>query len=367
MTRSRAATPSCCPSCSSRWRWAALGGRHGADRALPELYDPDGARIGEASGKLEEVLEGLCAYYQRNECRLPEHPQRHHLSLVMIAMMLGVIGVIVVQILPVFQQVLQSGMDVDQSLGDDRRADGSVLGQQLTAPPDRRGGRGARAWPRPVVDTGLFPGLYGRMIAIGFKTGTPDTVMERIAQAYEELVDRRISGLIAALEPTLVAVLCLVIGLILLSVMLMDGSCGNRIKEHDGDAASGRVPKGRGGGGCLRPWLGWAWWVALVFFWGALPARGLDAARLEMAEQAVRRRSPSVMPWRGRYPPDLQYLADRYGLLLDTDRYVYHCRLNGANLMPEILVFHARREPCATDGSTSRTSSLSWLCSGPLR
>ena len=165
------------------------------------------------------MLEGLCAYYQRNEAVSQSIRSAITYPLVMIAMMLGVIGVIVVQILPVFQQVLQSGMDVDQSLEMTAELMDQPRGQQLTARLIAAVDAG-ESLAKAVVDTGLFPGLYGRMIAIGFKTGTPDAVMERIAQAYEELVDRRISGLIAALEPTLVAVLCLVIGLILLSVML---------------------------------------------------------------------------------------------------------------------------------------------------
>ena len=79
--------------------------------------------------------------------------------------------------------------------------------------------------------------------------------------------------------------------------------------------------------------------VALVFFGVRSLRVGSEAARLEMTEQAVRRTVTQCYALEGRYPPDLNYLTDRYGLLLDTDRYVYHYRLNGANLMPEILVF----------------------------
>ena len=37
---------------------------------------------------------------------------------------------------------------------------------------------------------------------------------------YEEEADRKMNGILSALEPTLVAVLSLIVGLILLSVML---------------------------------------------------------------------------------------------------------------------------------------------------
>ncbi|MDY3003067.1 MAG: type II secretion system F family protein, partial [Christensenella hongkongensis] len=49
---------------------------------------------------------------------------------------------------------------------------------------------------------------------------TLDGVMKKVAQHYEEEIDRKLSGIIAALEPTLVAILSVIVGMILLSVML---------------------------------------------------------------------------------------------------------------------------------------------------
>lgn len=47
-----------------------------------------------------------------------------------------------------------------------------------------------------------------------------DEVMRKIADQYEEEIDTRLSGVITAIEPTLVIILSLIVGLILLSVML---------------------------------------------------------------------------------------------------------------------------------------------------
>ena len=57
-------------------------------------------------------------------------------------------------------------------------------------------------------------------MTIGFQTGALDSVMHKIAARYEEETDRRLGALIAALEPTLVAILSIIVGMILLSVML---------------------------------------------------------------------------------------------------------------------------------------------------
>ena len=58
------------------------------------------------------------------------------------------------------------------------------------------------------------------MITVGASTGMTDDVMQRIAGEYEEDLERRIERLISIIEPTLVILLSLVVGMILLSVML---------------------------------------------------------------------------------------------------------------------------------------------------
>mgnify|MGYP002509013650 CR=1 FL=1 len=57
-------------------------------------------------------------------------------------------------------------------------------------------------------------------VAIGFRSGNIDTVMQRIADAYEKETDERMQSIIAVLEPTLVIILSIIVGLILLSVIL---------------------------------------------------------------------------------------------------------------------------------------------------
>ena len=70
------------------------------------------------------------------------------------------------------------------------------------------------------TEAGVFTGLYARMASIGDRTGALDEVMRDIADRYQEEIDFRFTGIIAALEPTLVIILSLIVGMILLSVML---------------------------------------------------------------------------------------------------------------------------------------------------
>ncbi len=66
----------------------------------------------------------------------------------------------------------------------------------------------------------LFEDFHNRMIRVGAASGHEPQVMAKIAALYEEQVEDGFARLVAIIEPTLVALLSVVIGAILLSVML---------------------------------------------------------------------------------------------------------------------------------------------------
>ena len=68
--------------------------------------------------------------------------------------------------------------------------------------------------------SGIFGGLYGKMAILGAKTGNMENVLEKVATTYQEEADEEINDLIAVVEPTLVIILSVIVGIILLSVML---------------------------------------------------------------------------------------------------------------------------------------------------
>lgn len=71
-----------------------------------------------------------------------------------------------------------------------------------------------------LLDSGIFTGMYARMASIGSKTGSMDQVMEQIASFYQDEIDTKMNNMLSVLEPTLVILLSLIVGVILLSVML---------------------------------------------------------------------------------------------------------------------------------------------------
>jgi len=257
--------------------------------------------IGEQAGTLERVMQGLAQYYTREaEVRVTVRNAVTY-PLLMVALMAAVVVVLVVQVLPMFSDVLR-GLGGDLSAPTAARmnagmAAGAVVlalaalalllvvavaallktGRRdrvlrllmralrslrhiadklsagrfasvmamligsgfpleqalalvpgaLTDPSARERVEGLRSqmeggkpFPDAVEAARIFEPVHGKMIRVGYLAGQTETVMERLAARYQDEADDAIRRLVSAIEPTLVAVLSIVIGGILLAVML---------------------------------------------------------------------------------------------------------------------------------------------------
>ena len=251
------------------------------------------SEIGERSGRLDQVMESLAAFYEGQDAIAHSLRSAVAYPLVMVFMMLLVVGVLAVKVLPVFNEVFiqlggrMSGLSrgiMAAGLGVARnaplllallRAAGAALlvlcrrrgglaglfmtkrlsatvsssrfasamslmlasgldaGQALdlcaglmeSADARRRVAdckarvEGGASFAEAVSGAGLFPAAYARMVAVGFRTGSADVVLGRLAERLQEEADGRLSRMVSILEPTLVAALAVVVGVILLSVM----------------------------------------------------------------------------------------------------------------------------------------------------
>jgi type IV pilus assembly protein PilC len=66
----------------------------------------------------------------------------------------------------------------------------------------------------------IFPALFVKMLHIGYKTGELEKTVGKIADIYENEVDRYMGRVTSAIEPVLVIILSAIVGVILLAVML---------------------------------------------------------------------------------------------------------------------------------------------------
>ena len=271
-----------------------------ADNRWP-TYLVEMTGIGEQTGQLESVMDGLATYYGREERIRSSVVSAVTYPLVLGVMLVLIIMIMLWKVLPVFQRVLNS-MGVEMTgTGSTMMKLGSTIGWVVLAlvgivvvavvvcvilmktsmrdkvmnflrklfPPIRNismklsssrvasvlsmmlrsgfpTGEALRLMPSILSDSEaservrgiskdlengasfadamenskLFDGLHNRMIRMGVAAGREDQVMSTIAEIYEEQVENGISSLVAIIEPTLIALLSIVIGAILLSVML---------------------------------------------------------------------------------------------------------------------------------------------------
>lgn len=66
----------------------------------------------------------------------------------------------------------------------------------------------------------IYQGMQLDMIQVGFKTGQVDIIMKQLSNSFQEEVSRAIDQFLNIIEPTIVTLLSLVVGIVLMSVML---------------------------------------------------------------------------------------------------------------------------------------------------
>ena len=258
-------------------------------------YATDMIRIGNYSGKLDEVLHALAIYYEREESIAAGIKSALTYPVIMILMLFIVVGVLIVNVLPVFQDVyrqlgtqltgpaavlmsfstllqnilpqliiglivvgllflflcrkksgllshfflskkitlaiatgrfangmaltLSSGLDTDESLLMTAELTDYPLVQTKIKMAQGQIADGAR-FADAITAAGIFNHAQSRMLVIGSRSGTMEQVMEDISRQCNEETDAKLQRLLAILEPTLVAALAVIVGVILLSVML---------------------------------------------------------------------------------------------------------------------------------------------------
>lgn len=119
----------------------------------------------------------------------------------------------------VLSMMLRSGFPMDEALEMTSR----VLSDKAAASKVekiRQGLEEGQGFAESITDAHIFDELHERMVKMGAATGREDQVLAKLASLYEEQVEDDITRLVAIIEPTLVALLSIVIGAVLLSVML---------------------------------------------------------------------------------------------------------------------------------------------------
>jgi len=72
----------------------------------------------------------------------------------------------------------------------------------------------------PLIESNVFPPMVCQMISVGETTGALDTMLQKIADFYEDEVDNTVANLMSLLEPAVILFLGVVIGGLVVSMYL---------------------------------------------------------------------------------------------------------------------------------------------------
>jgi type IV pilus assembly protein PilC len=115
--------------------------------------------------------------------------------------------------------LLASGVSVLEALEITARTAGNAVVERAIMTTRASIERG-EAFAPPLKSTGVFPPMVVQMIGVGEATGALDTMLEKIADFYEEEVDVAVAGLLTLLEPLMIALLGGVVGGIVIAMYM---------------------------------------------------------------------------------------------------------------------------------------------------
>lgn len=72
----------------------------------------------------------------------------------------------------------------------------------------------------PLKASGIFPNMVVQMVGVGEQTGALDSMLQKVADFYEDEVDAAVGDLLTAMEPMIILVLGVVVGGVVISMYL---------------------------------------------------------------------------------------------------------------------------------------------------
>ena len=72
----------------------------------------------------------------------------------------------------------------------------------------------------PLAQESVFPPMVTRMVGVGEETGALDSMLDRIAEFYEEQVEASVKALTSILEPIMIILIGSIVGFIVISMYL---------------------------------------------------------------------------------------------------------------------------------------------------
>jgi type IV pilus assembly protein PilC len=128
----------------------------------------------------------------------------------------------------IFASMMSAGVSVLDSIEVTGKAIGnSVLEDELIAAA-KQVANGSQL-SQPLAESKVFPAIVSQMLAVGEETGQIDEVLLKVAEFYEDEVDATVESLSSILEPIMIVVMGVMVGLIAASVIGPISNLSNQI------------------------------------------------------------------------------------------------------------------------------------------
>jgi type IV pilus assembly protein PilC len=85
---------------------------------------------------------------------------------------------------------------------------------------------------QPLAETGVFPSMVVQMVGVGEQTGALDTMLNKIADFYEDEVDVAVSAMTSLIEPVMMVGVGGTVGVVLIAMYLPIFSIAGKIKAE---------------------------------------------------------------------------------------------------------------------------------------
>jgi len=124
--------------------------------------------------------------------------------------------------------LIKSGVPILQGLETVAKTAGNrVIEKAIDASRDsiKEGGRISD----PLKKAGIFPPMVIQMISVGEETGGLDTMLNKIADFYDQEVDTAVKGLTSMIEPIIIIVLGFVVGTIVIAMFMPMFALGDMV------------------------------------------------------------------------------------------------------------------------------------------
>jgi type IV pilus assembly protein PilC len=118
-----------------------------------------------------------------------------------------------------FATLIRSGVPIMATLDIVADTAGNSVVSQVVLD-SRESVRSGNQLSEPLSKSTVFPPMVVRMIAIGERTGSLETLLEKIAEFYDQQVKAAVKSLTSLIEPILISVMGVIVGGVVMSVFL---------------------------------------------------------------------------------------------------------------------------------------------------